>query len=140
MNERLKKLVIPEDDKDFLTDDQDQLKEASAPAVRALQPPLPAAKPQAANMSPRITAKSSHDEEGDVSHQSTTAVAQKEPPPKLHLLPVLAVLLNKTAQQETRLESLRWLLWLHQQIPKRVSVCVCAIIVCVCVCCVCVVK
>lgn len=43
--------------------------------------------------------------------------------PKLHLLSVLGVLIPhmKYTQQETRMESLRWLMWLHQQLPKRVS-------------------
>ena len=43
--------------------------------------------------------------------------------PKLHLLSVLGVLIphTKYSQQESRMESLRWLMWLHQQLPKRVS-------------------
>ena len=42
--------------------------------------------------------------------------------PKLRLLSVLGVLIPhmKYTQQETRMESLRWLMWLHQQLPKRV--------------------
>lgn len=127
VNERLKKLIIPEDDRDSLTDEQDQLKEVPATPMTAtpmtatpMRVPLAAAKPQPANMSPRITPKASQEEEGDGTNQAAS-LALKEPP-KLHLLPVLAVLLNKTSQQETRLESLRWLQWLHQQIPKRVSV------------------
>eukprot|EP00731_Ephydatia_muelleri_P026917 Em0018g1017a len=75
--------------------------------------------PSPANISPRSAPKSGHEDEGEGAHQASSTIALKEPP-KLHLLPVLAVLLNKTGQQETRLESLRWLLWLHQQIPKRI--------------------
>ena len=43
--------------------------------------------------------------------------------PKLHLLSLLGVLIPhmKYTQEETRMESLRWLMWLHQQLPKRVS-------------------
>lgn len=42
--------------------------------------------------------------------------------PKIRLLSVLGVLIPhmKYTQQETRMESLRWLMWLHQQLPKRV--------------------
>ena len=118
VNERLKKLIIPEDDKDSLTDEQDQLTPITP--ARTLQQLSAAARPQPANISPRSAPKSGHEDEGEGAHQASSTIALKEPP-KLHLLPVLAVLLNKTGQQETRLESLRWLLWLHQQIPKRVS-------------------
>ena len=43
--------------------------------------------------------------------------------PKLHLLAVLGVLIPhmKYTLPETRMETLRWLMWLHQQLPKRVS-------------------
>lgn len=43
-------------------------------------------------------------------------------PPRLHLLSVLGVLIphTKFTQQETRLETLRWIMWLHQQLPRRV--------------------
>lgn len=46
-----------------------------------------------------------------------------EQPPKFHLLSVLAVLIPhmKYTQQETRKETLRWLIWLQEQLPKRVS-------------------
>ena len=46
---------------------------------------------------------------------------QKEP--RLHLLAVLGVLIPhmKYTLPETRMETLRWLMWLHQQLPKRVS-------------------
>ncbi|KAL5466838.1 hypothetical protein EMCRGX_G030989 [Ephydatia muelleri] len=117
VNERLKKLIIPEDDKDSLTDEQDQLTPITP--ARTLQQLSAAARPQPANISPRSAPKSGHEDEGEGAHQASSTIALKEPP-KLHLLPVLAVLLNKTGQQETRLESLRWLLWLHQQIPKRI--------------------
>ena len=54
---------------------------------------------------------------------STTVISiQVAESPKLHLLSVLGVLIPhmKYTQQETRMESLRWLMWLHQQLPKRV--------------------
>ena len=43
--------------------------------------------------------------------------------PRLHLLAVLGVLIPhmKYTLTETRMETLRWLMWLHQQLPKRVS-------------------
>lgn len=43
--------------------------------------------------------------------------------PKLRLLPVLGVLIDhmKFTHEETRMETLRWMMWLHQQLPKRVS-------------------
>lgn len=122
VNERLKKLIIPEDDRDSLTDELDQLKEnvVTTTPARSLQQLSPVvARPQPVNMSPRLAPKASHEDEGESVHQANSAASLKEPP-KLHLLPVLAVLLNKTVQQETRLESLRWLLWLHQQLPKRI--------------------
>ena len=42
---------------------------------------------------------------------------------RLHLLAVLGVLIPhmKYTLPETRMETLRWLMWLHQQLPKRVS-------------------
>lgn len=42
--------------------------------------------------------------------------------PRLHLLAVLGVLIPhmKYTLPETRIETLRWLMWLHQQLPKRV--------------------
>ena len=42
--------------------------------------------------------------------------------PRLHLLAVLGVLIPhmKFTLPETRMETLRWLMWLHQQLPKRV--------------------
>ena len=57
----------------------------------------------------------------DVSGDDSTSVVCSEPP-KVHLLPVLAALINhmKYTHQETRMETLRWLIWLQQQLPKRV--------------------
>ena len=42
--------------------------------------------------------------------------------PRFHLLAVLGVLIPhmKYTLPETRMETLRWLMWLHQQLPKRV--------------------
>lgn len=42
--------------------------------------------------------------------------------PRLHLLAVLGVLVPhmKFTLPETRIETLRWVMWLHQQLPKRV--------------------
>ena len=42
---------------------------------------------------------------------------------RFHLLAVLGVLIPhmKYTLPETRMETLRWLMWLHQQLPKRVS-------------------
>ena len=44
--------------------------------------------------------------------------------PRFHLLAVLGVLIPhmKYTLPETRMETLRWLMWLHQQLPKRVRV------------------
>ena len=43
--------------------------------------------------------------------------------PQFHLLAVLGVLIPhmRYTLPETRMETLRWLMWLHQQLPKRVS-------------------
>ena len=42
--------------------------------------------------------------------------------PRFHLLPVLGTLINymKNPHHETRMETLRWIMWLQQRIPKRV--------------------
>lgn len=42
--------------------------------------------------------------------------------PRLHLLAVLGVIVPhmKFTLPETRIETLRWVMWLHQQLPKRV--------------------
>ncbi len=50
------------------------------------------------------------------------ALALEKKEPKFHLLSVLAVLIPhmKFTQQETRMETLRWLMWLHKQLPRRV--------------------
>lgn len=69
--------------------------------------------------------KTGQKEEGSPSSNDTTATVLILLPesPKLHLLSVLGVLIphTKYSQQESRMESLRWLMWLHQQLPKRVS-------------------
>ena len=50
------------------------------------------------------------------------AIDSTQEPIRLYLLPVIGVLLahTKFTAQETRLETLHWLLWLHKGLPKRV--------------------
>ena len=50
------------------------------------------------------------------------AIDSTQEPIRLYLLPVIGVLLahTKFTAQETRLETLHWLLWLHKRLPKRV--------------------
>ena len=112
VNKKLKDLITVGDDDDSSTDIFDQIQ------VNLL------------SGSPRKVARQ-HDNveessEGKVS--DTTSVAGKSEqqvvdPNKFSLLTVLGVLIPhmRFTEQETRLETLRWLLWLHQKLPRRVS-------------------
>ena len=79
-----------------------------------------------ASQSPNLSRKSDTDQEGvggGGEGKGEEGVAPQLPEPRLHLLAVLGVLIPhmKFTLPETRMETLRWLLWLHQQLPKRVG-------------------
>ena len=162
VNDRLKKLIIPEDDEDFLTDQNDSTAEsahtqttlphsASTPpsqptghtgsSTSAPLPQPPSARDhtaqtgtkqtspkQSASTSPNAdstsasgTLKETSKEGGEKEKEEELMVERKEP--RLHLLAVLGVLIPhmKFTLTETRMETLRWVIWLHQQLPKRVN-------------------
>ena len=187
VNDRLKNLILPEDDDDITTDVEDRAQGFTGPrlsphtghktdgtggqgggalgvgdqpqamssktspklapklspkvAAKVPKPVLPANAPtssssatdaasgQTSQLSPKTgqsSPKTGQTEEGSSSSNDITATTisiLSPESPKLHLLSVLGVLIphTKYAQQESRLESLRWLMWLHQQLPKRVS-------------------
>ena len=77
---------------------------------------------QTSQLSPKTGQSSPKTGQKELGVPTVVAIVSPEAP-KLHLLSVLGVLIHhmKYTQQETRMESLRWLLWLHQQLPKRVS-------------------
>lgn len=190
VNDRLKKLIIPEDDEDFITDKIASSKESSSPLMHhkvqgSSSSPQSQHKGQSATSTAPVTATPSPSTNTTTpspstgteatstaqtvlkpeSHQtgrtspkqdahsdkmspktgpSTTSSQPKEEVKgekeggeeagieeevgvvrggaKLNLLAVLAVLVPhmKYTQPETRMETLRWLMWLHQQLPKRV--------------------
>lgn len=70
-------------------------------------------------MEPRVTSSS----DGGSKEKQPELVLEKEQP-KFHLLSVFAVLIPQMrfTHQETRKETLRWVMWLHQNLPKRVSI------------------
>ena len=78
--------------------------------------------PKTGQSSPK-TGQKEEESANDTTTTTTTTIVVSPESPKLHLLSVLGVLIphTKYTQQETRMESLRWLMWLHQQLPKRVS-------------------
>lgn len=175
VNERIKKLILPEDDLDTVTDQEDkESKQDVVPSFHEPNKPMvsphvhtvpPAATrstgqtsqtSQTSRSSSGQTAKSSGQTSPQLSPKMDRAAAaatsggavesnssatsggggspgggggepakesrlEKEAP-KFHLLSVLGVLIPhmKFSQQETRKETLRWIIWLHQQLPKRV--------------------
>ena len=144
VNDRLKKLILPEDDKDALTDTEDKAKgEDTCPSLtRPKCPPSPqivapmnlvharggsvggGGSPKS---SPKTSPKMAASASAEVSSSTGEGKEREGEPPKFHLLSVLAVLIPhmKFTQQETRKETLRWIMWLHRQLPKRVCLCVC---------------
>ena len=146
MNNSLKKLILPEDDTDTATEVEDKANNNNVaptfhtpPRIVIPQPIIPSTKSgQTSQTSPVKTGQSSpkQDHAGVVETQPLYAPSSSEQvpnekkgdlvvakePPKLHLLSVLAVLIPhmKYTQQETRKETLRWIIWLHQQLPQRV--------------------
>ena len=170
MNDRLKKLILAEDDTDTITDEEDKLNDMIAAfhipkPIRAglsgcnsphyhtlhsttstaaaaimdarngqgspkislsskMSQALPPESSQQFFLPPLTTSNTAiptvnvNVEEGGGEGEETLVEEQL----KLHLLSVLAVLIPhmKFPHQDTRKESLRWLMWLHQQLPQRV--------------------
>ncbi len=159
VNDRLKKLILPEDDADIATDEEDKISDM----IAAFHIPKPTKTGSSGNTSPyhqgpapstnssdtktgTSSGGKSRSDQKDAAQPASTAtqaaststsavgttnggtedgLALLDEKPKLHLLSVLAVLIPhmKFTHQETRKETLRWLMWLHQQLPRRVSVC-----------------
>ena len=140
VNDRLKKLILPEDDEDEATDlatgEGTSLTKTSQSSPR-LSPKLDAASHSASASTETSTASSKNGlpssrspselhPSSSVELSGTGGINRKisiREPPKLHLLAVLGVLIphTKYTLQETRLETLQWLMWLHRQLPKRVG-------------------
>jgi vacuole morphology and inheritance protein 14 len=122
VNTKLKDLIMASDDGDSTTDLYDQIQVnlmSGSPkkSPPSLSPPIPTAVSGPAEEAP----PTAHDEGSEA---SGTAGSSKttEDPNQFSLLTVLGVLVPhmRFTEQETRLETLRWLLWLHQQLPKRI--------------------
>ena len=164
VNDRLKRLILPEDDEDEATDlatgEGTSLTKTSQSSPR-LSPKLDAttasssATASTGHSSPRLSPKSAATSHSASASTETSTASSKNglsssrlpselhpsssvelsgtgginrkisirEPPKLHLLAVLGVLIphTKYTLQETRLETLQWLMWLHRQLPKRVG-------------------
>ena len=149
MNKRLKELILPEDDKDMITDKESTRNEdmmTSPPKSDKIQPSgktspfLPPTvisttvktgqgSPKLGRLSPKTSPsnlKTNQEPKASGSVEEISKVskegAELEKEPKLYLLSVLAVLIPhmRYTAQETRKETLRWIMWLHQQLPKRV--------------------
>ena len=97
---------------------------AAASSNLATNAAMDAASGQTSQLSPKTGQSSpkTGQKEANVPPTSKVIAIVSTETPKLRLLSVLGVLIPhmKYTQQETRMESLRWLMWLHQQLPKRV--------------------
>ena len=181
VNDRLKKLIIPEDDEDFITDKTASSKESSSPIMHhkgqgsssspqsqhkgqsatstapVTTTPSPSTGTETVNTAQNVLKPESHQtgrtspkqdaQSGKTSPKTGPSTTNSQPKEdiegereggeevgikeevgvarggaRLNLLAVLAVLVPhmKYTQPETRMETLRWLMWLHQQLPKRV--------------------
>ena len=148
VNDRLKKLILSEDDNDETTDTEDK---SAFPTPRTTPRTTPQSSPliqRKDRMAPSTQTGGKQQQQQTSTTKTTTGSSEKtdhiisvkapegqesnalkikpqfpKEPPKLRLLPVLGVLIDhmKFTHEETRMETLRWLMWLHQQLPKRVS-------------------
>ncbi len=98
------------------TSETGQTRDTSSPTVAATQTP----QPQESVPSHSGATESS---DGGAGAEEVSKLPTKQTVPKLHLLTVVGVLIRhmKYTQQETRMETLRWVIWLHEQLPKRVG-------------------
>ena len=80
--------------------------------------------------SPKVDSASPKEPSEQTSSESSPPTSKEvAAAPRFHLLPVLGVLINhmQNTHHETRMETLRWIMWLQQRIPKRVR----SLIVCI---------
>ena len=144
VNHLLKNLIRTSDDEDTLTDEDDQTHiNLAAGGPSGESTPQQATTPPPAGDGRKEEKEDENKESGEVStdieilpqqqRSRSQAIDSTQEPIRLYLLPVIGVLLahTKFTAQETRLETLHWLLWLHKRLPKRVclfvtlSTCVC---------------
>ncbi len=86
--------------------------------------------PKLERVSPKSSPKSSPSSPSEPAEKSDPV---SPPPtevlatPTFHLLPVLGVLVAhmRDTHHETKMETLRWIMWLEQHIPKRVNLLLC---------------
>ena len=134
VNNQLKNLVVEADDEDLATDLQDETNIRSATRSAASS-----AKSEVSRTSPASTSSSNFSgkdsestgiEGKEIATKGTTdktrssqGEASSQEPCRLSLLTVLGVLIPhmKFTAVETRLETLRWVLWLHNMLPTRVG-------------------
>ena len=159
VNDRLKKLILPEDDEDQTMDTVASLtveggfqtsgaklgqsspklspksavvststgsSSTTSTEANAVSSKTGQSSPKSGRSSPTTTLEPPPSGPSGMGSSSHKLVSSIQEPPKLHLLGVLGVLIShmKFTLQETRTETLRWLMWLHQQLPKRVCLCV----------------
>ena len=135
VNHLLKNLIRSSDDDDTVTDGDDQshidlaavLATADEETAQSSAPTPPPAAAAAAG-----DGEKEEEEGGEAGIETSSpvrrgrersqAIDSSQEPIRLYLLPVIGVLLahTKFTAQETRLETLQWLLWLHKRLPKRV--------------------
>ena len=134
VNNRLKSLVVEGDDEDLVADLQDETN------IRMATHGTSSSKSEASRASPTSASSNSSSqkkdsESGDLEEKEKakgttdkTRSSQGENSGhescRLSLLTVLGVLIPhmKFTAMETRLETLRWVLWLHDKLPTRVGV------------------
>ena len=134
VNHLLKNLIRSSDDDDTVTDGDDQshidlaavLATADEETAQSSAPTPPPAAAAAGD------GEKEEEEGGEAGIETSSpvrrgrersqAIDSSQEPIRLYLLPVIGVLLahTKFTAQETRLETLQWLLWLHKRLPKRV--------------------
>ena len=126
VNEKLMNLILPNDDEDMVTDKENKEDETAFknPNVTATDIRIGLSSqtsPKTGQSSPKTSLDRINSSTDELSKKRREMVQEKEQP-KFHLLSVLAVLIPhmKFTQQETRKETLRWIMWLHQQLPRRV--------------------
>ena len=136
VNHLLKNLIRSSDDDDTVTDGDDQSHidlAATVPTNEEETAQSSTATPPPTTVTDDGEKKRGEEEGGEASAETSSPVRQgrersqaidsSQEPIRLYLLPVIGVLLahTKFTAQETRLETLQWLLWLHKRLPKRVG-------------------
>lgn len=133
VNNRLKNLILEGDDEDVATDQQEEANIRLAVHNAASQSEDGKTSPTSISSSTSAQKKKDSEtaelggkekaKDGDKARSSQGDVLIHEPS-RLSLLTVLGVLLPhmKFTAKETRLETLRWVLWLHNKLPTRVGI------------------